>query len=178
MRRTVPALLAVLALAAPARATGPQVTDPAGDANFTGTGTVTAPASVETLDIRSVRWWADTAAQRVSLALTASDPAAPARYVLRLATPACDGVTLTWETAWDTAYLSGCGDAAWYAPPRWSGATLTFALPRTELPAWLAAGTTLHGLGASTAPVRDFVVGELYPPADDAAGTAKYVVGS
>ncbi|HEU0132862.1 MAG TPA: hypothetical protein VFQ85_17920 [Mycobacteriales bacterium] len=177
MRRTVPALLAVLALAAPARAAAPQVTDPAGDANFTGTGVATAPASLDTLDIRLVRWWADTAAQHASLALAAPDPAAPARYVLRLATPAC-AVTLTWETAWDTAYLAGCGDARWYAPPSWSGGTLTFTLPRTALPSWLAAGTTVHGLGATAAPVAGYVVGELYPPADDAAGTAKYVVGS
>ena len=181
MRRTALAALALLALAAPAHgAPAPQVTDPAGDANFTGTGVPTAPASYATLDITSVRWWADAGAQHASLALADSDRAAPAKYVLRVAPPSCATTTLAWQPEWDVALLTGCKPRHQrrYAPPRWSGDTLTFTLPRSGLPSWLAPGTTVHGLGATTAPVQEYVVGQLHPPVDDASGETRYVVGS
>jgi len=178
MRRTATAALAVLLLALPARAAGPQVTDPRGDANYTGTGTVTDPASLAAYDIVSVRWYAAAGVQRATLTVADADPAQPARYVLHAATPACDTVTLEWSTGDDTAVLRACKprQVRWLAPPVWSGDALTFAVP--VLPSWFAAGTSLHGLAADAAPVTDLVVGELYPPADTAASDATYVLGS
>jgi hypothetical protein len=181
MRRTAlaaaAALAALAALAAPATAaTAPQVTDPAGDATYAGIAA--AAASDDALDLTAVRWWADDAAQHVTLTLVAPDAGRSARYVVRAATPSCATVTLTWQTGAAESYLEGCGRRRWYAAPRFSATGLTFRLPRTALPSWLAPGTTLSGLGATTAPVTTFVVGQLHPAVDDAASETRYVVGS
>jgi hypothetical protein len=176
MRRLVLPALALL-VAAPASAAAPQVTDPAGDAN--GTGVVTgAPASLAQYDITAVRWWADDAAQHVTVTL--ADTPGDGRYVLAFATPTCDGLRLEWSTGADTSYLMGCKprQRRWPAAPVRSGRTLTFTIPLSALPTWVAEGTTLHALGATATPVVDVVVGAVYPPADAAASGTKYVVGS
>jgi hypothetical protein len=176
MRRL--ALCAVLLLSAsPASAAGPQVTDPAGDANGAG---VVAPASLAAFDITAVRWWADGAAQRVSVTFTQPDVAQSGHFRLDWATPACAENHLEWSTGAATSYLAGCKprQRRWPAAPVWQGRTLTFSIPRDALPSWLAAGTTLRKLSATAAHETDVVVGAAYPVVDTAAADVPYAVGS
>jgi hypothetical protein len=175
MRRLV-VVAALLLSASPARAAGPQVTDPAGDAN--GAGVVAPAASLAAFDVTAVRWWADAAAQRVSVTFS-GDHVDPGRYVLSWSTPTCASSTLEWTTGATSAYLAGClpRQRRWPAAPSWSGRTLTFSIPRGDLPSWLAEGTTIRALGATAGPVVDVVVGELQPVADTASADVPYVVG-
>jgi hypothetical protein len=129
-------------------------------------------------DIRSVRWWADAAAQHVTLTLT--EAPGDGLYRLTLATPSCATTTWQWRAGETYSYLKGCKPRhlRWPAPPAVSGTTLTFSIPRRDLPTWLAAGTTLTKLGADAAPVVDVEEGELHPAADTAYADARYVVGT
>jgi hypothetical protein len=175
MRRLLPGILLVLAL--PAHAAGPQVTDPTGDAN--GAGVVApAPASLPAFDITSVRWFADTSVQRV--AVTFADAPGEGRFALTWATPSCATNSLRWYAGGTFSYLEGCKPRhqRWYKPPVVSGRTMTFTIPRRELPSWVAAGMTLSKLGATAAPVVDARNLVLQPDVDTAYADVKYVVGS
>lgn len=177
MRRTVllPALL--LAVPFPAAAAGPQVTDPAGDATFVGASL--APASQAGYDITSVRWYADDAAQRVAVTFAAA-PEGGGHYVLSWATATCAETTLEWRTGGTYSFLKGCKPrhTRWPKPPVWSGRTLTFSIPRADLPTWLAEGSAIRALRSTAAPMADLVRAELHPVADEAYADVKYVVGS
>lgn len=175
MRSLVVALLLAVPVAAPAAAAAPQVTDPAGDANAAGvTGT---PASLAAYDLTAVRWYAAGGAQRVAVTF-ADGTRADTRYVVRFATPGCASGAVEWRTGWATAYVSVCSERAWPAAPEVAGRTVTFTIPFGDLPAAMAPGTTLSGLGADAGPHADVVVGALYPGADTATSAARYVVGS
>lgn len=177
MRRL--AACAVLLLApSPASAASVQITDPAGDANAAEVAVAPA-ASMAAFDITAVKWWSDASAQRVSMTFT--EARGEGRFVLSWATPACETMTLEWRHGSEWSYLKGCKPrhARWPAVPKWTGTTLTFTIPRRDLPSWLAPGTTLTRLAASAAPVYDFRNGQLHPAVDTAtSATAKYVVGS
>ena len=182
MRRTV-AAIALLLVSAPANAAGPQITDPAGDANFSGREAVTAPASFAAFDIRSVRWHADRRFQYVDMTVAGHDPQARTRVHLH-AYPSddttCGGVRLSWTTGDRTAAMEGCKPrhVRAYAAPVWSGNTLRFAIPRAALPPWFAAGAVVEHFAAYLGPYVDFVAGAAYPAADGALADAHYVVGT
>lgn len=165
-RTTLP--LALLLLTTPARADGPQVNDPSGD------------ALLAAYDLTAVHLSADAEAQRIALTFADADPAAGGRFVVTMATPACDAVTLAWDTASSSAYLSGClpRQRGWHAAPAWSGDTLTFAVPRSAMPPWWAPGTRVGDVTVTAGPYQDVVVGALYPAADTASGDAAYVLGT
>ncbi|HWL36520.1 MAG TPA: hypothetical protein VNQ77_10015 [Frankiaceae bacterium] len=177
MRRLAPCLALPLLLASPAAAAGPQVTDPAGDANALGVVTG-APASQAPYDVTAVRWWADASAQKVTL--TFADTPEQGRWVLSWATPTCEKQTLEYRSGSDWSYLAGCmpRQRRWPKPAVVSGRTLTFSIPRRDLPSWFAAGTTIRSLSVTSAPLTDFVVGQLHEVVDTAAADVKYVVGS
>lgn len=182
MRRTV-AAIALLLLSAPAQAAGPQITDPAGDANFSGRELGTAPASFAAFDIRSVRWHADRRFQYVDVAVTGHDPQARTRvslYAYPYDDTTCGGALLTWTTGDAAAHLAGCKPRHQraYAAPVWSGNTLRFAIPRAALPPWFAPGFVVEHFAAYLGPYADFVVGAAYPAADGALADAHYVVGT
>lgn len=174
MRRL--ALCLVLLAAAPAHAAGPQVTDPAGDATFAG---VSAPAASRAeYDVTALRWWADDAAQHVSV--TFAGTPADGRYVLTWASATCARVTLSWWPASTYSYLEGCQPRhrRWPKPPVRSGRTLTFSIPRAELPTWVAEGSTIHALGVSAEVYVDATSAATWLAADEAYSDVRYVVGS
>lgn len=179
MRRLAPCLALPLLLSSPATAAGTQVTDQAGDANALGVVTG-APASQAPYDVTAVRWWADAVTQRVTVTF-AAEPG-EGRWVLSWATPSCEQQTLEFQTGAEWSYLAGCmpRQRRWPKPAVISGRTLTFSIPRRDLPTWLAPGTTLRALTVTSAPLTELAGrGQLHEVLDTATSeTARYVVGS
>lgn len=175
MRRLV--LCTALLLASPAAAAGPQVTDPTGDANATGVA-LGAPLSLAAYDVTAVRWWADASAQKVTVTFAGTPE--QGRWVLSWATPACAKQTLEYRSGSDWSYLAGCAprQRRWPKPAVVAGRSLTFSIPRRDLPSWFAAGTTIRSLSVTSAPLTDFVAGQLHEVVDTATADVKYVVGS
>jgi hypothetical protein len=169
MRTPALALAALLLLAPSASAAPATIADPKGD------------ALLASFDLVSVRFSADVSAQRIALTFADADPSSSGRFAVTTATPSCDAVTMEWTTGADSLYLAGCAprQRAWFAPPVWTGNTLTMSVPRRAMPSWWRPGTTVHDLSVTVGPSVDVLMaGALQPPSDDASGDGTYVLGT
>lgn len=145
--------------AAAEHAPRPTITDPAGDANGTDprgldprapTGAAPVPVNDAGRDLRRVSLSRRGAALVVRLELAAA-PEGAVHVEVRVSTPSCDAVVLTWVTDVD-ASLQGCraNQRRTWDGMRAVDGGLELVVRLSDLPGWFAPGTQVTALTVTT----------------------------